>query len=87
MQKYINIILSFLLFATILPGRAVSHASDPSTWTAVDGLGRKLPDQSEVGSVRKDRYVGIFTGPGMTFFCVGAKEYYKDIGGTSGSCK
>lgn len=70
MQKYINFILSFLLFATILPGRAVSHASDPSTWTAVDGLGRKLPDQSEVGSVRKDRYVGIFYWTWHDFFSV-----------------
>lgn len=32
---------------------------DPSTWTAVDGLGRTLPDYSDVGG-KKDKKVGIF---------------------------
>ena len=32
---------------------------DPTQWTAVDGLGRTLPDYSEVGG-KKDRKVGMF---------------------------
>jgi hypothetical protein len=30
------------------------------TWTAIDGLGRKLPDWQECGPPRKNRWVGIF---------------------------
>ncbi len=32
---------------------------DPTTWTAVDGLGRTLPDNSQTGG-KKDKKVGIF---------------------------
>lgn len=31
-----------------------------SDWAAVDGLGRIVPDASETGKARKDRYVGLF---------------------------
>lgn len=33
---------------------------DPTTWVAVDGLGRKVADASNTGEVRKDKFVGIF---------------------------
>ncbi len=32
----------------------------PDTWDATDGLGRELPDNSETGDVREDKYVGLF---------------------------
>lgn len=30
------------------------------TWVATDGLGRSLPTQAEVGTPRKNKFVGIF---------------------------
>lgn len=33
---------------------------DPTTWVAVDGLGRRVADASNTGDVRKDKFVGIF---------------------------
>lgn len=35
-------------------------AVDPMSWSAVDGLGRFLPEQGTVGAPRKDKWVGIF---------------------------
>ena len=34
--------------------------ADPSTWDAVDGLGRVLPTNEETGDIREDRFVGLF---------------------------
>lgn len=34
--------------------------SQGSSWVAVDGLGRTLPTNREVGNLRKDKFVGIF---------------------------
>lgn len=34
--------------------------AQPSTWDAVDGLGRVLPTNEETGDVREDRFVGLF---------------------------
>lgn len=42
--------------ASELPLRSVR----PDTWAAVDGLGRTVCDYSQVGDVRKDKFVGMF---------------------------
>ncbi|MGM9624232.1 MAG: hypothetical protein ACI3XM_00865 [Eubacteriales bacterium] len=34
--------------------------AQPSTWDAVDALGRVLPTNEETGDIRKDRFVGLF---------------------------
>ena len=33
---------------------------DPMSWSAVDGLGRFLPEHGTAGAPRKDKWVGIF---------------------------
>ena len=34
--------------------------SDPTTWAAVDGLGRTLPDYADVGDTDGEKQVGVF---------------------------
>ena len=36
------------------------RAAQPSSWDAVDGLGRVLPSNEETGDVREDKFVGLF---------------------------
>lgn len=36
------------------------HTVDPTTWVAVDGLGRVLPTNTETGNIRDDRTVACF---------------------------
>ncbi len=51
-----------LAFALLYP--ALTHCQGPQVnsdyWTATDALGRKTTGFSEAGSVRKDKYTGIF---------------------------
>ncbi len=58
MKKLLCAVLSFiLLISCCLPAFA---SVLPSTWAATDGLGRTLSDNTQVGDVREDRYVGMF---------------------------
>ncbi len=38
----------------------IARDAMPDTWTATDGLGRTIPDNSETGGVREGKYVGLF---------------------------
>lgn len=42
------------------PANSPAHALWNANWVATDALGRSLPNRSEVGPVRVDKYVGIF---------------------------
>lgn len=63
MKRFIYQFFTFLMIWPILlaggtlPSRG---AADPTTWTAVDGLGRTLPDSKTAGTPRKNKYVGMF---------------------------
>lgn len=61
--------ISVLLCLVILSGLGAVCASgeeqavaqvQPSTWAAVDGLGRTLSDGTDVGGTRQDKFVGVF---------------------------
>lgn len=67
-MKFIRFISLLLCFAVISGLGAVcasgaeekSPQVQPSTWAAVDGLGRTLSDAQDVGGRRQDRFVGVF---------------------------
>lgn len=42
------------------PKNAVTNEILPGTWAAVDGLGRTLSSAAQVGTEKKDKYVGCF---------------------------
>lgn len=56
--------------------RQLVSSSGADTWSATDGLGRKLPEQKEAGAPRKDRFVGLFY-----FIWQGAHGYDHHSGG------
>ncbi len=58
MKKLLCAVLSFILLVSCCVPAFASVL--PSTWAATDGLGRTLSDTTQVGSVREDRYVGMF---------------------------
>ncbi len=58
MRKFLSLVLSFCLFASLL--LPVSAAVQPSAWAATDGLGRTLSANRQVGNLRQDRFVGMF---------------------------
>lgn len=62
-------ILASLLCVTMIFGLSATAVTDssepqnrisPSTWAAVDGLGRTLSSNSEVGNKKQDKYVAMF---------------------------
>ena len=54
-------LVAFLLLAANLFAADAQYSTNPGApWPAVDGLGRALPAQTEAGSSRPDRFVGIF---------------------------
>ncbi|GHT64039.1 hypothetical protein AGMMS50239_21030 [Bacteroidia bacterium] len=58
-----NIIIIYLLFISF--GAKSQEKKEfwdvmSDTWVATDGLGRQLPDASEVGAPKKDKTIGIF---------------------------
>lgn len=53
-------IITTLLVLLQLSGILSYAAVDPTQWVAVDGLGRKLPTNNEVGDIKEGKYVGIF---------------------------
>ena len=58
-----SLVVTLSLIATshaqLVPGKA-PWDTQPSTWVAADGLGRKVPNFDEVGPPRKDRFIGVF---------------------------
>ena len=59
MKKITAVFLTIIILMSTL-SLCASASVLPSTWTAVDGLGRTLSDFEEVGSKRNDRFVGMF---------------------------
>jgi len=53
------IIIVILAFST-MSGNAQNDRVSSDQWTATDGLGRRLPNEAEVGAPRKDKFVAIF---------------------------
>ncbi|MFA5814523.1 MAG: carbohydrate-binding protein [Bacteroidales bacterium] len=51
-------IASILLFP--VSGHTQNWNVNSDRWTATDGLGRKLPDQAETGTPKKDKYIAMF---------------------------
>lgn len=70
MKKIISFIMSLITaFTGLFPcifgnNRNVNEAVDslirPETWTAVDGLGRTLPDETQTGERNASKFVGMF---------------------------
>ncbi len=58
-KKITAIITAIIIMISIFPLSAGASVK-PSTWTAVDGLGRTLSDYTEAGAKREDRFVGMF---------------------------
>lgn len=50
----------FVLILSQLLAMVVSAEIDPTKWVSVDGLGRELPTNKEVGGIKQGKYVGIF---------------------------
>lgn len=63
MKKFISLLISLI---TIFVGSVFTVSADtdskvnPSTWAATDGLGRTLSSFEETGTVKKDKFVGMF---------------------------
>ncbi len=57
-----KITAAFLAVIIIMSALSLSAAAavSPTTWTAVDGLGRTLSDFEEVGAKSEDKFVGMF---------------------------
>ncbi len=58
MKKILALLLAALLLFTGIGSAAA--AVSPSTWAAVDGLGRTLPLNGETGDIRDDKTVAMF---------------------------
>lgn len=59
MKKITAIFLAIIIMIGSLAFSAAAAVS-PTTWTAVDGLGRTLSDFEATGEKREDRFVGMF---------------------------
>lgn len=60
LKKSLALILClFLLFSTFSIGVS-AKAIQPSTWSAVDGLGRTLSENTQTAGEKKDKFVGMF---------------------------
>ncbi len=59
-MKKITAILTVIVMTAVIFSLSAAAAVAPSTWTAVDGLGRTLSDYTEAGTRREDRFVGMF---------------------------
>ena len=49
-----------ILVFSMLPGNSQNSRISSDQWAATDGLGRRLPGETEVGATRKDKFVAIF---------------------------
>lgn len=58
--KTVRKCVAIFLVAMIMLSTMPIYAAEPSTWTAVDGLGRVIPTYTQVGAQRTDKYVGMF---------------------------
>lgn len=63
-KKILSVILClsviFSLSAAASGSETLQNKIDPSTWAAVDGLGRTLSSNHEVGDKRQEKYVAMF---------------------------
>ncbi|MBE6716064.1 MAG: hypothetical protein E7573_04000 [Ruminococcaceae bacterium] len=63
MKKLISAVLTLCILSGVLPvlsSAAAAQEISPSSWAAVDGLGRTLSLNKETGNKRDDRFVGMF---------------------------
>ena len=66
MKKFLSFILTVAIlfcgtsFSASAEEKDTERIIDPSTWAAVDGLGRTLSPNNETAGVRKDKFVGMF---------------------------
>ncbi len=59
MKKITAVLLAIIIMMSVLSSGAAAAVS-PTSWTAVDGLGRALSGFEDVGAKREDRFVGMF---------------------------
>ncbi len=63
MKKSIAVLMSILILSGIFitpVGAAESGKVSPTTWAAVDGLGRTLSSNEDTGNKKEDKFVGMF---------------------------
>ncbi len=65
MKKLVSLILCLSVLAGVFTASASGAQTDtgeilPSTWAAVDGLGRTVSSYDDVGGKRAEKYVGMF---------------------------
>lgn len=59
--SFLCITMLFVISATAVTDSSEAESRiSPSTWAAVDGLGRTLSDNDEVGNKKQDKYVAMF---------------------------
>jgi hypothetical protein len=56
----ISLLILLLTILSISPSTAASWDRFSDTWVATDALGRTVSTNEQVGSPRKDKFVGIF---------------------------
>lgn len=59
-KKMIALLLSLVLIAGMFPVSAIASGVDPTLWAAVDGLGRTLSLNEQVGDKDPEKFVGMF---------------------------
>ena len=59
-KKFLSLILCIILSFSVFSLYVSAEGVKPSTWTAVDGLGRTLSPNSETAGEKKDKFVGMF---------------------------
>lgn len=59
-KKFLAIVLCFVIVFGVFSISASASEINPSTWTAVDGLGRTLSDNSATSGKKQEKFVGMF---------------------------
>ncbi len=59
-KKLFALILSLILTLGMFPALAGAASIDPTLWAAVDGLGRTLSSNEQVGNKDPEKFVGMF---------------------------
>jgi hypothetical protein len=54
-----HILFTLLILLSSITG-SITFSQKNNQWTGTDALGRKLDDNFEVGSLKKNKYVGMF---------------------------
>jgi hypothetical protein len=60
LHSMVQRLLFLAIFISPLPGYSQSWNISSDRWTATDGLGRKLPDETETGKAKNGKYIGMF---------------------------